>query len=385
MRREPTRPNPAVNYDTTTIGPSMTTVSGTLEYLRAPLLANVKPGSRTLVVSDTAHDPRVWQVVMGILTEIGAEPTLALFDRRPADYFDPPPLVCEAMLRSDVNVLLASTAMLHAPANAEAMKQGIPAICMDGGNALENFQKGAVTEDVTEMARMKHYVAKNVYGPDPKECRVTSSYGTDLTYSVDGRVWVPPLPKPDFDPYGIVDFARDEDREGALLYYLFPTGEFNVAPVEGSANGRLVIDLTMHLLGRLQTPITLVIENGRVVEIEGEAEAHQLRRFLEEYGDENAYMCPAEASIGINRKAIVRGNQREDKNIFGAMHFGLGTNVDVGGSVDSVIHLDGVILQPTLYVDGAERIRDGRFLVPINAEEEAAAEGRVPAMRGRDV
>ena len=55
-----------------------------------------------------------------------------------------------------------------------------------------------------------------------------------------------------FDPYKIINFDKDENRPGGnLLYYLFPTGEFNVAPVEGSANGKLVIDLTMHHLGRL--------------------------------------------------------------------------------------------------------------------------------------
>ena len=47
------------------------------------------------------------------------------------------------------------------------------------------------------------------------------------------------------------------------------------------------------------------------------------------------------------------------------MHFGLGTNVDVGGSIMSKIHMDGVILEPTLYVDGVKRIEHGRFLVPI--------------------
>jgi len=76
-------------------------------------------------------------------------------------------------------------------------------------------------------------------------------------------------------------------------------------------------------------------------------------------------MCPAEASIGINAKAVVRGIQREDKNIMGTMHFGLGTNVDVGGSIKSCIHMDGVILRPTLYVDGVKKIDAGRFLSPI--------------------
>jgi 2,5-dihydroxypyridine 5,6-dioxygenase len=82
-------------------------------------------------------------------------------------------------------------------------------------------------------------------------------------------------------------------------------------------------------------------------------------------------MCPAEASVGVNRKALVRGVQREDKNIFGSMHFGLGTNIDVGGTIHSVIHMDGVILEPTLYVDGELRIDGGRFMVPVQPEERA--------------
>jgi leucyl aminopeptidase (aminopeptidase T) len=50
------------------------------------------------------------------------------------------------------------------------------------------------------------------------------------------------------------------------------------------------------------------------------------------------------------------------------LHFGLGTNVDVGGSIKSKIHMDGVILHPTLYVDGVKRIDSGRILVPIEGK-----------------
>jgi leucyl aminopeptidase (aminopeptidase T) len=231
---------------------------------------------------------------------------------------------------------------------------------------LEWFQSGAVTDDMKQIAVRKHYVAKDVFGAGAKECRVTSRYGTDFTYGVEGRIFVPPLPGNSFDPYKIINFDKDENRKGGnLLYYLFPTGEFNVAPIEGSANGKLVIDLTMHHLGRLWTPIELYVEKGRVTRIEGGADARILRDYLEVYGDENAYMCPAEASVGVNAKAVVRGIQREDKNIMGTMHFGLGTNIDVGGSVKSKIHMDGVILEPTLYVDGVKRIDNGRILAPI--------------------
>lgn len=341
-------------------------VTGSMAYLRKPLVRNVKAGDKVLVLTDTAHDPRVWQMVMSILQEIGADVTVALFERRPADYYDPPAAVCDAMMKSDVNVLLASTGMLHSPANFRAMEARIPAICMDGGMTLEMFQSGAVTDDMTQIMVRKHYVAKDIFGVDAKECRVTSRYGTDFTYRVDERIFVPPLPGASFDPYKIVDMDKDENRKGGnLYYYLFPTGEMNVAPVEETAHGKLVFDLTMHHIGRLEDPIELSVEKGRVVRIEGGASARVLRDYLIEYGDENAYMCPAEASVGVNAKALVRGIQREDKNIYGAMHFGLGTNIDVGGTVRSKIHMDGVILEPSLYVDGDLRMEHGRFLRPI--------------------
>jgi hypothetical protein len=344
-------------------------LTGNMSHLRRPLVRNVKAGQKALVLSDTEHDPRVWQAVMSILQEIGAEVTVALFERRPADYYNPPEAVCEAMLKSDVNVLVASTGMLHCAASLKSMEAGIPSICLDGGMKLEWLQSGGITEDMRQMAVRKHYIAKRLFGENAKTCRVTSHYGTDFTYSVEGKIWIPPLPGEDYDGYKIIDFQKDENRPaGKLYFYLYPTGELNIAPNEGTGNGKLVIDLTMHHLGRLSSPIELTVENGRITRIDGGADARMLRDFLEQYGDENAYMCPAEASIGVNSKAVVRGVQREDKNILGAMHFGLGTNIDVGGSIFSKVHMDGVILHPTLYVDGRKGIEDGRFLVEIDKE-----------------
>ncbi|MYZ48593.1 aminopeptidase [Propylenella binzhouense] len=341
-------------------------MTGTLEYLRHPLVANVTKGMKVLVVTDTAHDPRVWQAIMSILSELGADATLALFDPRPADYYDPPQPVCEAMKTVDLNILIASTGMLHSHANSAAMDAGVPVICMDGGMTLEMFQSGAVTENQKEMALRQYYVATNVFGRAAKMCRVTSKYGCDFSYSVEGRIFIPNPPSDDFVPYKIQNVSKVQNRKSNLLRFLYPNGEFNVPAVEGTGNGKLVIDLCMHQIGRLHSPIELTVENGRITRIEGGADAHFLRNYLAEYGDENAYLCPAEASVGINSKAQIRGVQREDKNILGSMHFGLGTNVDVGGTILSNIHMDGVLLEPTLYVDGEKRIEDGRFLVPVD-------------------
>lgn len=340
-------------------------ITGTFEYLRKPFLANVKAGDNVLVVTDTGHDARVWQAALTIVAELGAEGTVALFEPRPADYYDPPPVVCAAMLRSDVNVLLASTGMLHSPAGAAAMAQGIPSICMDGGMTLEMFQAGAVTADYSEIARLKHYVGQNVFGVDAQNVRVTSRYGTDLTYSVKGRIFMSPLRGPDFNPFRAYKRTEEGRKNSSIYACLFPGGEFNVPPVEHSANGKAVIDLTMHHLGRLRSPIELTVVDGKITAIDGGADARTLRDYLGTYGDDNALMFPTEASIGLNKQARITGVQREDKNIFGSLHFGLGTNVDVGGIVESNIHMDGVLLEPTVYVDGEMRIKDGVFCVSL--------------------
>ena len=114
--------------------------TGNMDYLRRPFVRNVQKGARVLVLTDTDHDPRVWQVVQSILCELEADVTVALFERRPADYYDPPAAVCEAMMKSDFNVLLASTGMLHSPANFRAMEAGIPgsawtAACSSNGSS----------------------------------------------------------------------------------------------------------------------------------------------------------------------------------------------------------------------------------------------------------
>lgn len=341
-------------------------VTGTLEYLRAPFLANVTPGMKVLVVTDFAHDPRVWQVIMATLSEIGADASVSIFDVRPADYYDPPKAVCEAMMTVDLIVLAASTGMLHAPASMAAQSAGVPVICIDGGMTLEMFQSGAVTENQREMAVRHHFVGKNVFGENARICRVTSKHGTDITYSVEGRIFPPTLPNDDYVPYKANHLSRTSNRKSSLFRFLFPNGEMNICPVEFSANGTLVFDLCMHQIGKIKEPIILTIKDGRVIDIDGGPDAFTLRKYLEQYADENGYVCPAEASVGINSKALIRGVQREDKNILGTMHFGLGTNVDVGGTIRSNIHMDGVILEPTLYVDGVKRIENGQILVPLD-------------------
>jgi len=66
-------------------------VTGNMHYIRAPFVANIKPGNRILILSDFSSDQRVWQVVQATCAELGAETTVALFEGRPTTTTRHPP------------------------------------------------------------------------------------------------------------------------------------------------------------------------------------------------------------------------------------------------------------------------------------------------------
>ncbi|KKM12395.1 hypothetical protein SY88_04450 [Clostridiales bacterium PH28_bin88] len=71
----------------------------------------------------------------------------------------------------------------------------------------------------------------------------------------------------------------------------------------------------------------------------------------------------AEMGIGTNERAIVTGNILEDEKVMGTVHVAFGDNKGLGGTVEAGIHLDGLILRPTLEIDGQVVIKEGKLLL----------------------
>jgi leucyl aminopeptidase (aminopeptidase T) len=131
-----------------------------------------------------------------------------------------------------------------------------------------------------------------------------------------------------------------------------PCGEAFVAPVEGTAEGVYVVDASQAGVGAVAEPIRVVVANGRAVSIEGGEEAHTLAAVLEAVGDPAAYAI-AELGIGCNHAARVTGITLEDEKVLGTCHIALGSNDLFGGTVRVDSHLDGVIRDPEIRIDGA--------------------------------
>ena len=56
-------------------------VTGNMDYIRRPFVANIKPGHRVLILSDFSHDPRVWQVVRYMQQPANTQAAIAAVDQ----------------------------------------------------------------------------------------------------------------------------------------------------------------------------------------------------------------------------------------------------------------------------------------------------------------
>ncbi|MFQ3621318.1 MAG: aminopeptidase [Spirochaetales bacterium] len=148
-----------------------------------------------------------------------------------------------------------------------------------------------------------------------------------------------------------------------------PAGEAFLSPVVGGTEGVIVFDGTLSTAGgvlRIQTPLRVRVKQGYIVSLEGGEEASILEATLKsaeakafeleaagtlKQGEGERYARNArhlgELGIGVNRQARITGNMLEDEKVYGTCHFAIGSNYDE--DAPSLIHLDGLVLSPTLW------------------------------------
>lgn len=127
-----------------------------------------------------------------------------------------------------------------------------------------------------------------------------------------------------------------------------PAGETFVAPLEGSAEGRLVVDLSLGDL-EIEQPVTLTFHAGEVIAIDGGEAAAILAQRLS--GDP-ARRALGEFGLGANPWLRPRGRVTVDEKVLGTAHIAVGANQSFGGENPADTHYDCVIKQPLVYADG---------------------------------
>lgn len=301
---------------------------------------NVQSDEEILVLTD----PKTFGVGKSIATAangIGADVVTSIMPLLESHGNEPLETVADAMATADVAFTCTTHAITHTRARLRAAEEGTR-IGVLRGVTEEMMVDGAMTVDFEALRRRTEAVAQLI--TDAEKAVVTSDQGMDVEFSVEGC-----------QSYSLDGYFHDEYGFATL-----PPGEAPTHPAEGTANGTIVIDASMDNLGRLEDLIELTLEDGFVVNVEGGTQAAELNDIFEA-ADENARNL-AEFAIGTNPKAKLIGNTAEDKKREGTIHFAVGDNESLGGTLKSDIHLDGVIKSPTVKLDGTTIVDDGTLL-----------------------
>ncbi len=139
-----------------------------------------------------------------------------------------------------------------------------------------------------------------------------------------------------------------------------PAGEGYIAPLETIGDGTIVFDGSLAGYGLLASPVRITVKGGRAVDAENGA-GNWLLETLDAGGEYGRSL--AELGIGTNPAAILTGNVLEDEKVIGTAHLAFGTSAGIGGVNAAGVHIDGILLRPTVELDGERVLDDGHLVV----------------------
>src|SRR5882757_623631 len=270
----------------------------------------------------------------------GADATLAVISERETHAAEPPRPVAAAMAAADVVLAPTIQSLSHTAARKAASDAGVRIATLPG--VTEEMLARLMNGDLDEMRRRGWAIVSALN--QGSQVRITCRHGSDLTFSIEGRE-------------GIVD-AGELTAKGA--FGNLPCGEGFIAPVEGTAAGTLVVDGSIAAVGLVESPVRLTVEEGHLIGATGDDGA-QLMELLTPHGPDGTNV--AELGIGTNEEAILTGNILEDEKIFGTAHVAFGASAGIGGTVQVPVHLDVVVKEPTVEIDGEAILGGGELLI----------------------
>ncbi len=302
---------------------------------------DVKYGEKVLVVTDTLMEKneapiffesakkftdKVKMVVMKPTMEHGAEPLKEVEK-----------LMCE----SDIVFAPTFYSLTHTNARSNACKKGARIASMPG-ITLDTILR-TLSIDFNELAQLSKKVAGML--TSAQKALLTSPSGTNIIFSLKGR-------------NGLTD-------TGLILnsgdYGNLPAGEAFIAPLEGKSQGILVFE-SCYGDDVLNEPFAVEIKNGLMTKVlSTHSAAKKIEASLNKIGPKARNI--AELGIGTNKLAKPGKGLLEVEKIYGTCHVALGNNAYFGGEVDVPYHVDGLIIKPTLKLDGKTIIKNGKFMI----------------------
>jgi leucyl aminopeptidase (aminopeptidase T) len=296
----------------------------------------VKRGENVLILTDMEKE-EIGNALFEMALEAKAEAMIVKMLPRTRHGEEPPRAIAEMMRNADVIVAPTTYSVTHTQARKRANRAGARIATMPG-IIPKMMSTGGMTADFKDVEKKVKKLAKRLEGT--KRIRIETEIGTNLEVSVEGRKW--------YKDTGICH------KKGEFMN--LPAGEVFIAPREGTAEGKLIIDGAFWEI--LEEPVNIDVKDGYAKRIVGTKE---IAKQVSKRGKEGRNI--AEVGIGMNPKAKIIGNVLEDEKVMGTVHVALGDNSTFGGKCKAGIHMDGIIKKPTLVADDIVIMEKGKLLV----------------------
>jgi leucyl aminopeptidase (aminopeptidase T) len=297
----------------------------------------VKEGEEALVVCNPVTQ-RVGERLVEEAREAGADAVLAVMSERPSHGAEPPRTVAEAMAAADVLMAPTVQSLSHTTARKRATDAGARCATLPG--VTEEMLARVMSADMEGLRRKGHAVAAAL--DRASEAYITDANGTDLRLDLSARKAIPD--------------AGELTEPGA--FGNLPCGEGFIAPAGGE--GTLVVDGSLASIGLVSEPVEMVIEGGHLTSARG-GQGMAFMELLTVHGEDGTNI--AELGIGTNERAILTGEILEDEKIAGTCHVAFGASAGIGGTVQVPVHLDCIVMKPTVELDGEAIVREGELLI----------------------
>jgi leucyl aminopeptidase (aminopeptidase T) len=282
----------------------------------------VQPNEQVVVVADDGTRP-IGEALLAAAQEAQAEAVLTIMSPRANHGEEPPAAVAAALAAADVFIAPTTRSISHTRARQAASANGARGATLPGVTA--DLLARLMTADLEALKQRSQAVAKLL--TDAHDAHITCPRGTDFRLDLTGRQ----------------GHSDDGDLRAPGAFGNLPCGEGFIAPLHGE--GTIVI----------ADGTTLTVEDGRLTAGE------PLLSTLLTAGELGANL--AELGVGTNEKAKLGGNILEDEKMLGTVHIAFGASAAMGGTVSVPIHIDSVVLEPTLIVGGTTVLTRGRFVL----------------------
>lgn len=291
----------------------------------------VKRGEKVVIVTDF-NTMNISTVLASVLMERDVDLSICVMKPRTRHSEDPPTPIAAAMEIADAVIMPTSYSLTHSSARRKANERGarvlsLPMYTEDVmlSSALDvNFQEMRPT--VLKMADLLDIA---------DSARITSASGTDLSMSLKGK------------SKRFNDCIADKPGVWAA-----PPGlEATIAPVEDSTNGVVVLDGVLIPGGTVEGEVRIEFKDGKIISITGGRQAEEFSKILAGYNDPNVFYA-VELGIGLNPNSVLGRNMIESESCYGTVHIGLGEGKTFGSTISASAHLDIVLSNPELELDG---------------------------------